>query len=343
MDGAEIARHRLQNQHLTGTPLADPVAVVSHMGAVQAQEYAIARWSVGQRTRGVDDAGVQRLIDDGAIVRTHALRPTWHFVAAADLRWIQAVTGPRVHAFNAYYYRQLGIDSDLAAKAADIMMAALAGGTHLTRKELGAALNSAGIEATGIRLGYLVMYAELEAQICNGPMRGKQQTYALVSERVPEAPPLDADEGLARLVERYFRSHGPATIKDLAWWSSLTVAQIKRGLSLVEGLASFDGFYYFPSSSVAPADGVFALQGYDEYVVAYSESKWVFNLAGKRFALNENALMHPLMVDGQLAGFWRRTVRPAEIVVSLPEELRAHAPAFDRYAAFAGLPLTVAS
>src|SRR5262245_10989806 len=107
MDGLEIARHRLHNQHLTGSPLADPVAVISHMGAVQAQEYAIARWSVGQRTTGFDDAAIQRLIADGSIVRTHAMRPTWHFIAASDLRWIQAVTGPRVHAFNAYYYRQM--------------------------------------------------------------------------------------------------------------------------------------------------------------------------------------------------------------------------------------------
>lgn len=214
MDGLEIARHRLHNQHLTGAPLAHPIAVVSHMGAVQAQEYAVARWSVGQRTSGFDDTGVQRLIDDGSIVRTHALRPTWHFVAASDLRWIQAVTGPRVHAFNAYYYRQMGIDADLAAKAADLMMEALAGGTYLTRKELGAVLGSGGLEATGNRLAYLVMHAELEAQICNGPMRGKQQTYALVSERIPPSAVPSGEEGLALLIERYFRSHGPATLKD---------------------------------------------------------------------------------------------------------------------------------
>jgi hypothetical protein len=343
MDGLEIARHRLHHQRLTGAPLADPVAVVSHLGAVQAQEYAVARWSLGQRTHGVDDAAVQRLIDDGAIVRTHALRPTWHFVAAGDLRWIQAVTGPRVHAFNGYYYRQMGIDADLAAKAADVMMAALAGGNFLTRKELGAVLGSAGIEATGNRLAYLVMYAELEAQICNGPMRGKQQTYALVSERIPPSPVLDGDEGLARLVARYFASHGPATIKDLAWWSSLTVTQIKRGLSLVDGLASVDGFYFFPSASVAPADGVFALQGYDEYVVAYSESKWIFNVAQRPFTFSENALLHPLVVDSQVVGFWRRTVRPSGIQVSLPPALVPYAAAFQGYAAFAGVPVTVGS
>jgi hypothetical protein len=105
MDGLEIAHRRLHGQHLSGAPLADPAAVVGHLGAVQAQEYAIAKWSVGQRTAGFDDAAVQRAIDEGAILRTHALRPTWLFVAAADIVWLQALTGPRVHAFNAYYNR----------------------------------------------------------------------------------------------------------------------------------------------------------------------------------------------------------------------------------------------
>jgi hypothetical protein len=344
MDGSEIARLRLDNQHLTGSPLADPVAVVRHLGAVQAQEYAVARWSLGQRCSGFADADVRRLVDDGRIVRTHALRPTWHFVAAEDLRWIQSVTGPRVHTFNAYYYRQLGIDADLAARAADLMTAALAGGNHLTRKELGSVLGAAGIEASGNRLAYLVVWAEVEALICNGPMRGKQHTYALVAERIPAsfgAP--DPDVGLARLVQRYFASHGPATVKDLAWWSSLTITQIKRGLSLVEGLASSDGFYYFPSSAASPADGVFPIQGYDEYVVAYAESKWVFNLAQRPLTSTENALLHPLVVGGQVAGFWRRTVKPSGQIVTLPADLARFSSSFDGYADFVGVPVRTLS
>lgn len=348
--GEQIARQRLHNQRLTGSPLADPVAVVRHLGAVQAQEYAVARWSLGQRCSGFGsssgsafaDADVRRLVDEGRIVRTHALRPTWHFVAAEDLRWIQSVTGPRVHAFNAYYYRQLGIDADLAARAADLMMAALSGGNHLTRKELGAVLGAGGIEASGNRLAYLVMWAELEALVCNGPMRGKQHTYALVSERIPAscgAPPEAA--GLARLVERYFAGHGPATIKDLVWWSSLTVAQIKRGLSLVDGLVVSDGFYSFPPSSLPPAEGVFPVQGYDEYVVAYAESKWVHNLDQRPFAFNENALLHPLVVDGQVVGFWRRTVTRSGQIITLPADLAGCRSSFDAYAAFVGGSVTV--
>src|SRR5262245_21319948 len=114
MDGLEIARRRLDAQRLTGPSWPDPLAVVRGLGAVQAQEFTVAKWSIGQRCVGADDASVQRLIDDGQIVRTHALRPTWHFVAAQDLGWLQALTGPRVHIINGPYYRAHGLDAQVA-------------------------------------------------------------------------------------------------------------------------------------------------------------------------------------------------------------------------------------
>jgi hypothetical protein len=141
MDAMEIAHRRLHNQRLSGPPADDPVAVVRELGAVQSQEYAIAKWSLGQRCQGVDDRTVQHAIDSGAIVRTHALRPTWHFVAAEDVGWIQALTGPRVLGTIGTYFRQAGLDDpDLVAKASKSIVDALRGGNHLTRTELGAAL-----------------------------------------------------------------------------------------------------------------------------------------------------------------------------------------------------------
>ena len=193
----------------------------------------MAKWSVGQRTSGFDDAGMQRAIDEGRILRTHVLRPTWHFVAATDILWIQALTAPRVHAFNASYYRGHGLDDQHAARAAKAFTEVLRGGNHLTRKELSAALAKVGIDATGNRLAYIVMRAELDGLIANGAMRGKQHTYALISERAPDAVTMEPDEALAELTRRYFTSHGPATVKDFSWWSSLTATQIRRGLELV--------------------------------------------------------------------------------------------------------------
>jgi hypothetical protein len=346
----------MHGQRLSGPPLPDPVAVVRWLGAVQAQEYAVAKWSLGQRTVGFDDAAVQRALDEGAMVRTHALRPTWHFIAAEDLTWIQALTGPRVHVFNGHYYRRHGLDDEVAAKTNAVITRVLRGGNHLTRPELAAALAKDGIEASGNKLAYVVLRAELDGVIVNGPRRGKQHTYALVRERLGEGTPLFGDEALAELTRRYFASHGPATIKDFAWWSSLTVAQIKRGLRLVGSAitaAEIDGrtFYFAPSDPppVEPSPTVHLLQTYDEYVVAYAESRSVLNLAGRTLSgLNDNALVHPIVVDTQFAGYWRRVPGRASIVVTpillvrATKTLRRAIEAeFGRYAAFAGQPVEV--
>jgi hypothetical protein len=310
MDGREVAHRRMRAQHLVGSPLPDPVAVVGHLGGVQAQEFSYALWGVTQRTAGFDVGDVRGLVDDGAIVRTHALRPTWHFLAPEDLGWIQALTGPRVHAFNAYYYRRFGIDADTTARTNALITDAVRGGDHRTRKELGELVG-----ATGIKLAYVVMHAELDGLIVNGPMRGKQHTYALASERIPAPRELSGDEALAELTRRYFSTHGPASIKDFVWWSSLTVAQIKRGLELAgPALASIEinGQTLWYAQPAAPLDEAAPtarlLQGYDEYVVAYSSTKFVYNLDGlvadpRRYT--DNMLVNPIIVDSQLAGFWR--------------------------------------
>src|SRR5690348_1625275 len=125
MDAGEILRRRLRNQRLVGAGAADPAATVAWFGAMQAQEFGIAKWSVGQRTVGIDDAAVARALDEGLILRTHALRPTWHFIAAADLHWIQALTGPRVHSMNGPYYRGHGLDAATAARTNAVIVDAL--------------------------------------------------------------------------------------------------------------------------------------------------------------------------------------------------------------------------
>jgi hypothetical protein len=320
MDGREVAHRRMRAQHLVGAPLPDPVAVVGHLGAVQAQEFPYAMWGVTQRTAGFDVAAVRKLVDDGALVRTHALRPTWHFLAPEDLGWIQALTGPRVHAFNAYYYRRFGIDADSAALTNSLIAEALRGGNHLTRTELGQVVG-----ASGMTLAYVVMHAELDALIVNGPMRGKQHTYALAAERIAKPRTLTGDEALAELTRRYFSTHGPASIKDFGWWSSLTVAQIKRGLTLAgPALATteINGQTLWYDHTTAHQDEVTPtarlLQGYDEYVVAYSSTKFVYNLGGlvadpRRYT--DNMLVNPIIVDSQLAGFWRRPQGRFEIDV----------------------------
>jgi hypothetical protein len=358
MDGFEVARGRLHHQHLAGPPCADPVAAVRRLGCVQAQERAVATWSLAQRCPpGVTDADVRRLLDDGTILRTHILRPTWHFVLGEELGWIQAVTAHRVHVFNRYYNRLHGLDESTARVTNKLITDALRGGNHLTRKELGEALSRGGFEATGNKLGYVVMFAELAGLIANGAMRGRQQTYALVSERVPAPVAMTAEEGLAELTRRYFTSHGPATVKDFAWWSSLTVAEIKRGLAgCGDALASavVDGrtlWFAADAPEPAPPPAAALLQGYDEYVVAYSDTKFAFNMAGVAGTPGqhtENTMFHPIVFDGQLGAFWRRKAGPKGIALDIDllidptvRQRKALTSEIERYEAFVGAPVTV--
>ncbi|GIF70249.1 hypothetical protein Ais01nite_82840 [Asanoa ishikariensis] len=358
MEATEIGPRRLHQQHLAGPPGADPVAAVRRLGCVQSQEYAVAKWSVAQRCApGLVDADIQRLLDDGTILRTHILRPTWHFVLGSELGWIQAATAHRVHAFNRYYNRLHGFDPTTAATTTEIIRDALTDGNHLTRKELGEALSRAGFEATGNKLAYVVMFAELEGLIANGAMRGKQHTYALVSERVAAPVSLSPEEALAELTRRYFTSHGPATIKDFAWWSSLTVAEIKKGIAACGAELSsevVDGrTLYFATDAPPPAPPPAAalLQGYDEYVVAYGDTKYAYNLAGNAPApgqYTENMLFHPVAFDGQIGAFWRRKAKPKGIALDLDllidptaRQRKALTEEIARYEAFAEAPVTV--
>ncbi|WP_173067351.1 winged helix DNA-binding domain-containing protein [Phytohabitans houttuyneae] len=354
-----IAERRLASVLLAGGPqLGTPAEVVRWFGAVQAQDFGPAKWSLGERLPGTGDAEVQRAFDAGEFLRTHVLRPTWHFVTPDDIRWMLRLTGPRVHATNAYYYRQSGLDDAVFAKAHDLLAEALAGGAHRTRKELAGVIGGAGLPTAGFAMAYILMHAELDGLICSGAMRGKQHTYALLDSRVPPAPERDPDSALAELVTRYFTSHGPATAKDLRWWSSLTLTDIARGVALagdrlrhevVDGVSYWSG----PPAAARPRSPMAHLvQGYDEYVVAFAESKWVLDASGAARAVPAGTLVPNgvLLLDGQVAGHWRRSsTRDTLLVEALlyraltPPESAALDAAAARQAAFLGLRPSVAT
>ena len=217
MSGVAIALRRHYHQRLTQNPLPGPAEVVAWLGAVQAQDYPGAKWALGLRMQDAADDIVERAFSDGAILRTHVMRPTWHFVTPADIRWMLNLTASRVNAASAYMYRQLELDDALFLRGNAVIARALQGGRQLTRVELRGALAEAGIVAEGARLSYIVMRAELDAVVCSGPWRGKQFTYALLDERAPRSRALERDQALAELTLRYFRGHGPATARDFAW------------------------------------------------------------------------------------------------------------------------------
>jgi hypothetical protein len=344
---------------LAGDPvLRAPADVVRWFGAVQSQDYGLAKWSLGERLPGITDAEVQRSFDAGEFLRTHVLRPTWHFVAREDIRWLLRLTSPRVHVTNAYAYRRAGLDVDAFATAHILLADALDGGAPRTRTELADVVGGAGLPSTGFGLGYLLIHAELDGLICSGPMRGTQHTYTLLEARVPPAPERDPDEALAELVTRYFTSHGPATAKDLRWWSSLTLADIARGLELagdrlrhdlVDGVSYWSGWH---ETAALASPTVHLVQGYDEYVVAFAESKYVLDVSGTARALPPGTAVPNgrLLLNGQVTGRWKRTCTKDTLLVEAvlyrplaPAESQALDAAAARHASYLNLRPRVAT
>jgi hypothetical protein len=349
----------MHSQRLSGRPFGTPAQAVQWFGAIQSQDYGPAKWSVGERVGRVRDRDLDRAFDDGEILRTHVLRPTWHFVVPADIRWMLDLSAPKVHALNAYYYRQLGLDDAALKESEALLVAALRGGNRLTRKELAAMFSRADIATAGFRLAYILMSAELNGVICSGGLSGKQQTYALLDDRAPQTVRLTRDEALAELTLRYFTSHGPATAKDFSWWSSLTLTDIRRGLALVgEKLESdvVDGIpFWFAASAPGagePSPTVHLLQAYDECTVGYSESKYLLDISGTARAQPpaQGVFNHVILLDSQLVGRWKRTIKKDAVTIEAAlftpfndAQTEALQVAADKHGAFLGLPAIVAT
>jgi hypothetical protein len=345
----DIAQQRLVNQQLAASPFERPAEVVDWLVAVQAQDYLGAKWALGLRLREARDADLDRAFNAGEILRTHVLRPTWHFVTPADIRWLLMLTAPRVHAVNAHRYRELELDNATLKRGHKALSKALRGSQHLTREELSVALERAGIAAKGQRLAYLVMHAELEGLICSGPRRGKQFTYALLEERVAPVAVLKRDEALAQLARRFFTSHGPATVQDFAKWSGLSSVDAKRSLdSSVEYLqhetVNHQEFWF--SAETAPvqrtASSTYLLSIYDEYIIGYHDRSMLATpeVAAKLFTMGA-ALTAVIVIDGQIVGSWRRTLNKETVSIVInpfrrltKAEQHAVAAAAQRYGEF---------
>lgn len=327
--------------------------MVRRLGAVQAQEYDAARWSLGQRSPGDDDATVEAALADGRVLRTHALRPTWHLLHPDDLRSVLTATAPGVQRINGTMYRQTGLDEDLRRRCTDLIGDALVGGAALTRAELGDVLARAGVVAEGMRLAYVVMHAELEGVVCSGPRRGRTHTYALVDERTPPRPAPPREEAVADLVERYVTSHGPATARDVQWWSSLSLREIGAALDAAGDRLVHEvvGDHDLWSAAVERPDTAgpraHLLQGYDEYF-SYGPTKRLVAPPDGAPAPRTTAL-HAVVLDGVLAGRWRRTERgrdAVEVAVQLyaplaDDDAEAVAEAAVRYGTFLGRSVTL--
>jgi Winged helix DNA-binding domain len=282
------------------------------------------------------------------------MRPTWHFVTPADIRWMLELTAPHVHQVISHYCRRLGLDNATRTRAAAIFERALEG-QPLTRGELSTHLGRAGIVAKGVPLAMLTIYAELESVICSGPRRGKELTYAQLAARAPRAARLPRDEALAKLAGRYFRSHGPATIRDFVWWSGLKTLDAKRGLEINRAQTVIvDGTTYWrmgdESRKALAKRTVHLLPIYDEYLVSYRDRQAVPHGPTIVPSRSRGAVtfQHALVIGGQVAGTWRIT-RTAERVslevIPLRNLTRIERTelglAAERYSRFLGMPVSM--
>jgi hypothetical protein len=359
MTTLDIAYQRLHNHRIASALCEKPEDVVQWLCAVQSQDYAAAKWAVGQRTNGLDDASIEKAFNDGAILRTHVMRPTWHFVMPADIRWMLKLTALRVNMALSYYNRKVELDDATFARTNNIIIKALEGGKHLMRPELDSALKQAGINTDDpLRLNHIIMRAELDAVICSGTRRGKQQTYALLDERVPKTRNLERDEALAELARRYFVSHGPATLKDYVWWSGLTMTDAKAGIEMTKDhlqQETIDGqtYWFAESKTVAKADqpAVYLLPNFDEYIVGYTDRSAIYdNAHTEKLDERGNVLFsHTIVINGRIVGTWKRTVKKSSVVfesllfVPLSSaENEAIIAAAERFGKFLDLPVVFA-
>jgi hypothetical protein len=320
----DIARWRLRSQGLV-TPFAVSAGeVVRSLLAVQAENPGQAAWAVASRTQHPDQADLAGLLDDGAVVRTHVLRPTWHFVRAEDIGWLLDLTGPRIRRLTGQQLRAAhGLDERSVSRAVAAVTQALAARGQLTRAQLAGELRERGIEGSGQLLMILLAHAELDGLICSGRVVNGEHTYALLSERVPSPRRLGRAEALAELALRYFTGHGPATERDLAYWASLTLTDVRAGLQQVrDRLGSFqhDGRTYWhapgdpPGGPQQPAGHL--LQVLDETYRGYQDSRWVLDAAGQVPRTRETAAGMAL-VDAQLLAAMRRTIGPGDVQFDL--------------------------
>jgi Winged helix DNA-binding domain len=354
-----IVNARLHNQHLTKSFTGKAADLVAAFAAVQSQEFALAKWGLGLRLRGDrDDEGIETAFTRGHILRTHIMRPTWHFVAPRDITWMLELTAPRVLAATASYFRRGELDSRTLTRATAIVERALSGGNYLTRPELRAVLGRSRIKLSAQQVAFLSLYGELHGVICSGPRRGRHFTYALLSERLSATKTLvvkrDRDEAIAELTQRFIVCHGPATVRDFIWWSGLKAGDARRGLEMIGAKRlEVDGLNYWyvrDLDATRPSTSVQLLPIYDEYLVAYRD-RAVVPFGPTRVSANADGpvlFRNALVIDGQIAGTWRTERNQSTLALTITPlrplrklELQGIEEEAARFGRFSGVAVTL--
>jgi len=323
MNLQDIAILRLANQRIAGTRFLTAKDTIGWMGAMQAQDMAMAKWAAGIRTVNSTEQSIEEAINDGEILRTHVLRPTLHLVSAENIRWMLELSASQIKTALKSHHKELGFTGDIVAKSNRIIQDALITGSHLTREELMAELVRGGINTDDNRGYHLILFAELDGLICSGRLAGKNLTYALMDQRTLNKKHWTRDESLAKLAVLYFSSRGPATLQDFIWWARLSTVDAKRALEMAGfelDQATVDGqVYWFSKSQSNPIispDEVYLLPAFDEYIICYADR--TASLPQKDFhkAVSSNGIFRPvIVVNGRVIGIWKKGIKKDKVIV----------------------------
>lgn len=321
----QISNIRLLSQQITDPQLKTPAELVRWMGAIQAQDYIMSKWAIGLRLKSSSEKNIEEAIDKGEILRTHVLRPTWHFVSPDDIYWMTKLTAAKIKTSLRSRHKQLEITDSILKKTLGIIEKEMADGVSLTRNELALKFHEKGIKTDENRLSHILFCAEFEGVICSGPIKENRPAYSLLSYRVPERKDLGREESLAELAKRYFTSHAPATIQDFSWWSNLSLTEIRRAVDSIKSEFTTEetdtGKYLLPGSfswNKNPKSSVHLLPAYDEFLISYRDRSHSLHATHNKKTISSNGIFFPIVViSGQVAGLWQRSVQKNRLIVSV--------------------------
>ena len=328
---ANIANIRLQSQQIASSKFKSAKDLVSYMGAMQAQDYAMAKWAVGLRLQNSTDKKIEKAVNKGEIIRTHLMRPTWHFVSADDIHWMIELTAPQMRTAAKSRHKQLGLTEKILSKSNNIIEKSLRDSNHLTREELMKIIAKEKIPTSVEFSIHLMFRAETDGIVCNGKIKNNKQTYALLAERVPKKKSITKDEALALLAKKYFNSHAPATLKDFVWWSGLSVKDAIHALEMIkkdfipEKIA--DEIYWLNNSfnkDLILKSSVHLLPAFDEFLISYKDRTASLHPDHYKKSISNNGIFWPMIViNGQVTGSWKRIITKEKVIIE-PTLFKAH-------------------
>jgi hypothetical protein len=323
MTSREISNARLRSQKVEETEFNTAREIVSWMGAIQAQDYSMAKWAIGTRLANPSVQRIESSIDRGEIIRTHVLRPTWHLISADDVYWMLQLSIPKLKSSIKSRHNQLGLTESLISKTETILEKELSSGMNLTRDELADKFHKSGILTDGNRLSHILFRAEIDGFICSGPTRNNKQSYSLLYERVPRKKDLSRDEALAELAKRYFTSRCPATLEDFIWWSNLSATDARKAIDSVKSdffpETTDSGKYWLPysfSSKKPENTSVHLLPAFDEFLISYKDRSSSLSLINNKKTVSYNGIFRPfIVINGQVAGLWKRMIQKNKVII----------------------------